>query len=39
MEKKFFCSCFCIIMSSSTHSDISQDNAEMLEEQRHEMQW
>jgi len=38
MKKEVFCSCFCIIMSSPTPSDISQNNAEMLEEQCREMQ-
>ena len=38
MEKKFFCSCFCIVMSSPTPSDISQNDTEMLEEQCYEMQ-
>ena len=38
MEKKVFCSCFCIIMSFSTHSDISQNNTEILKMQQQEMQ-
>ena len=38
MKKQAFCSCFHIIMSSPTPSDISQNNAEMLKKQRHEMQ-
>jgi len=33
MEKKVFHSCFYIIMSSSTSSDISQNDAEILEKQ------
>ena len=33
MKKEVFCSCFCIIMSSPTYSDISQNNAEILEKQ------
>ena len=37
-RREFFCSCFCIIISSPAHSDLSQNNAEMLEEQRQEMQ-
>jgi len=39
MEKKVCCSCFYIIMSSPTHSDISQNNAKILEKQWQEMQW
>jgi len=39
MKKEVFCSCFCIIISSSTPSNISQNNAEMLKEQCREMQW
>jgi len=31
MEKEVFCFCFCIIMSFPTHSDISQNDAEILE--------
>ena len=31
-------SCFCIIMSSPTHSNLSQNDAEMLEEQHQKMQ-
>ena len=38
MKKEVFCSCFCIIMSSPAPSDISQNDAEMLEEQHCEMQ-
>ena len=38
MEKKFFRSCFCIIISSPTPSDISQNDAEALEKQQREMQ-
>ena len=38
-KRKFFCSCFCIIMSSPAPSDISQNNAEILKKQRQEMQW
>jgi len=38
MEKKLFCSCFCIIISSPTPSDISQNDAEILEKQWQEMQ-
>jgi len=38
MEKKAFCSCFHIIMSSPAPSNISQNNAEILKEQRYEMQ-
>ena len=37
-KREFFRSCFCIIMSSPAPSDISQNDAEMLEEQRWEMQ-
>ena len=36
-KREFFCSCFCI-MSFPTHSDLSQNDAEMLEEQCCEMQ-
>ena len=39
MKKEVFYSCFCIIMSSPTHSDISQNDAEILEKQWQEMQW
>jgi len=38
MKKEVFCSCFCIIMSSPTYSDISQNNAEILEKQWQEKQ-
>jgi len=38
MKKEVFCSCFCIIMSSLAHSNISQNNAEILEKQQQEMQ-
>ena len=38
MEKKVFCSCFYIIMSSPTPSNILQNNAEILEKQWHEIQ-
>ena len=38
-RKGSFCSCFCIIMSCPTPSDISQDNTKMLEKQCCEMQW
>ena len=37
-KREFFCSCFCIIMSSPAPSDISQNNAEALEKQWQEMQ-
>ena len=37
-KREFFCSCFCIIMSSPAHSDISQNDAETLEKQQQEMQ-
>ena len=37
-KREFFYSCFCIIMSSLTYFDLSQNNAEMLEEQCYEMQ-
>ena len=37
-KREFFCSCFCIIMSSPAPSDISQNNAEALEKQWREMQ-
>ena len=33
-KREFFRSCFCIIMSSPAHSDLSQNDAEMLEEQQ-----
>ena len=36
-KKKVFYSCFYIIMSSPTPSDISQNNAEILEKQWQEM--
>ena len=39
MEKKVFCSCFCIIISSPTPSNTSQNNTEVLEMQQQEMQW
>jgi len=39
MEKKVFCSYFYIIMSFSTPSDISQNDAKILEMQWQEMQW
>jgi len=39
MEKELFCSYFCIIMSSPTPSNISQNDANMLEKQWQEMQW
>ena len=39
MEKKVFRSCFYIIMSFPTHSDISQNDTEILEKQWQEMQW
>ena len=38
MKKEVFCSCFCIIMSFSNPSDISQNNTKMLEEQCHKIQ-
>jgi len=38
-KRKFFCSCFCIIISSPTPSDISQNNTEILEIQQQEIQW
>ena len=39
MKREVFCSCFYIVISSLTHSDISQNNAEILEKQwRHEEQ-
>ena len=38
MEKKVFCSYFYIIISSPVHSDISQDDTEVLEKQWQEMQ-
>ena len=37
-KKEVFHSCFCIIMSSSAPSNISQNNAEILEKQWQEMQ-
>ena len=37
-KREFFRSCFCIIMSSSAPSDISQNDTEALEKQRQEMQ-
>ena len=37
MEKKVFRSCFYIIISSSAHSNISQDNAKILEKQQQEI--
>jgi len=37
MKREVFCSCFYIAMSSPTHSDISQNNAEILEKQQQEM--
>ena len=37
-KRVFFCSCFCIIMSSPAHSDISQNNTKALEMQWQEMQ-
>ena len=37
-KKGILCSYFCIIMSSPAPSDISQNDAEMLEEQHREMQ-
>ena len=33
-KREFFRSCFCIIMSSSAPSDISQNDTEALEKQR-----
>jgi len=38
MEKKVFCSYFCIIMSSPAPSDISQNDAKILEKQQQEIQ-
>ena len=38
-KREFFRSCFCIIMSSPTHSDLFQNDAEILEKQWQEMQW
>jgi len=38
MKKKVFHSCFCIIIFSPVHSDISQNNAKILEKQWQEMQ-
>jgi len=38
MEKEVFRSCFCIIISSPAHSDISQNDTEILEKQQQEMQ-
>ena len=38
MEMKFCCSCFCIIISSPAHSDISQNNTKILEKQWQKMQ-
>ena len=38
-KKEVFHSCFCIIMSSPALSNISQNDAEILEKQRQEMQW
>ena len=38
MKKKVFYSCFCIIISSSALSNISQNNVKMLKEQYYEMQ-
>jgi len=39
MKREVFCSCFYIVISSLTYSDISQNNAEILEKQwRHEEQ-
>ena len=38
MEKKVYCSCFCIIISSPANSDISQNNTKILEKQWQEMQ-
>jgi len=38
MKREVFCSCFCIAMSFPAHSNISQNDAEMLEEQCYEMQ-
>ena len=38
-KREFFHSCFCIIMSSPTPSDISQNDTEALEKQQQEMQW
>jgi len=37
-KREFFRSCFCIIMSSPTPSDISQNDTEALEKQWQEMQ-
>ena len=37
-KREFFHSCFCIIMSFLTYSDLFQNDAEMLEEQRCEIQ-
>ena len=37
-KKEVFCSCFCIIMSSPAPSDILQNDTEILEKQRQEMQ-
>ena len=38
-KREFFRSCFCIIMSSPTHSNLSQNDTEILEKQRQEIQW
>ena len=38
MKKEVFCSCFCIIISFPALSDISQNDAKMLEKQCHKMQ-
>ena len=38
MKKEVFCSCFYIVMSSSTSSNISQNDTEILKEQHCEMQ-
>ena len=36
-KREFFCSCFCIIISSPTPSNISQNNAEVLKKQWQEI--
>ena len=38
MKKEVFCSCFCIVMSSPAPSNISQNDAKILEKQWQEMQ-
>ena len=37
-KREFFCSCFCIIMSSPAPSNISQNDAKALEKQQQAMQ-